>query len=227
MNFGGGIKKILDQPIKFDLEAKVTPKIALVTTTCFILMLGLLGSFISSKITNFNNQDVFSKKVELLQEASEATGALETKSELALAYYLKGEPEQAGKIFLEILQQDSNNTTANIYYGLILTDQQKYPQAISFLEKGVKNDPNREKLAYLYLGQSYYHTGQLGKALTNLEISSKVNPQSPLNYYYLGLIYKQQQNYPKARAAWNRALGLTGGNYPEVTRELKGLPTKK
>ncbi len=223
MGWGQRLSQILERKITIDFDAQINLKRTLLLTLIFSFFLLALGYGIGKKLFWSDSRGVFDRKVESLARAGGADD-LELKSEMAFAYYLKGNAGQAQKLYEQILSQDNANAAANIYYGLILADQKKYPDAIPHLETGIKQEPGREKLAYLYLGLSYYNLGDLDKALSFLDISAKVDPGSSQTHYYLGLAYKKKGYYKEAEAALNNSLKLSGGNYPEAAKELQGLP---
>lgn len=220
------ISRIFEYRVALDLDARLSRTQALIIILMFIGLICAMGFFVAKVLLQPDNQSVYQQKIAILEQESEKNNNLETQVELALAYYLQGNTEHAQGLFEELLRQDKENAAANIYYGMILADLKKYREAIPLLEKGLIKAPNREKLAYRYLGLSYYQTGNLGKALHYLKVSVALDPGSPLCDYYLGLVYKKQGDYRQAQLYLNKAVKMTAGNFPEAQKELRSLPTK-
>lgn len=146
--------------------------------------------------------------------------------ELALAYYLNGDTPEAEGLLNHILKDNQNHGLANIYLGLIKADQREYRAAIPYLEKGIRLAPGQEPLAFGYLGQCYYHIGNLKQAAGFLQQACQVEPESPVNFYYLGLVQSRQGAVSQARVSLSKALKLAGNNYPEAQTALKQLVTR-
>ena len=227
MGFWEKINHILEYKISVDFNARVSRKKALWIIGAVTAALLITGFIIGETMFwGGDSRGVFDRGIEVLEKTDLSKSNDDSKTDLALAHYLNGDTPKAQGLFREILGKDGNNAAANIYYGLILADQKKYREAIPFIEKGIKQAPRREKLAYLYLGMSYYRLGDSDRALRYLDISVKADPGSPVGQYYLGLTYKKKGDSNKARAALEKALTLSGGNYPEAAGELKNLNRK-
>lgn len=227
MGLGQKINNLLEYKISIDLDAKINRQKAfriLGIVTAAIIILGyVIGE---AFFWGVDDRGVFDRQIEVLEKASENPDNLRSKADLALAYYLKGETGKAQELYEEVLRRDFNNAAANIYYGLILADQKQYRDAVPYLLRGIKNEPRREKLAYIYLGISYYELGGNDQAVQYLETGTKLDQGSALGHYYLGLAYKKRGDKKNAVAALKRALTLTGNNYPEAAGALKKLTGK-
>lgn len=227
MGLGKKITNILEYKISLDLDAGLDRKkaykiLGIVTAIVFIFVYIVGEAF----FWGVDDRGVFERQIEVLETTSENTDNPEVKADLALTYYLKGDTDKAQDLFEEVLEKDKDNALANIYYGLIIADQQQYRDAIPFLLRGIEKEPERENLAYIYLGISYYRLGGYDQAIKYLDAGTKLDPGSALGYYYLGLVYKKQGNNINARSALERALTLSGNNYPEAAKELKMLTGK-
>ncbi|HEX3032685.1 MAG TPA: tetratricopeptide repeat protein [Bacillota bacterium] len=221
MRFSHRINNLLEYKLTPGLPKRLGIGQALLVVILFAGIILMCTAKYAEQVRSQNTTGYFSGKIRAL-EAHSSPG--DSRVELALAYYLQGDTAKAEQSFRQILQADPANAAASIYYGIILADGGMYAQAIPLMEKGVAADPQRENLVYLYLGQSYYYQGDLTQAEKNLAISTRVNAVSPLNHYYLGLIYARKGDIPGARTAFNTALRLAAGNFPEAARELAKLP---
>lgn len=223
MNLRKKLLKVLNYRISFNLDTRfrLLPAFCIILSFCIILF--IVGYGIREKIPVSDKRGVFTRQIEIYKEKSKGNNDINTKLQLALLYYLDNKKEEALGLYKEILKVDQENPSANIYYGLILADQRKYGDSIPYLEKGITKKQNLEKLAYLYLGISYYNVDKVDLALKNLDIYNKISPGSPISQYYFGLIYKKKGNYKRAKDSFVYALKLSGGDYPEASRELNNL----
>lgn len=219
------ISRIFEYKLSINLNARLNRTQAMLLIIAFTGLLVVLGYFAAKQVLWSETRSFYQQKIAVLEHGSEKSNNLDNQVELALTYYLQGNTPRAQNMFQDILGQNKDNAVANIYYGMILADQQNYLEAIPLLVKGLTKEPDREKLAYRYLGISYYQTGQTEQAVQKLKISEAIDPGSPLNQYYLGLCYQKLDNLPAARTKLSRALQLTGGNFPEAQKVLGGLPT--
>lgn len=227
MTFRPKMKEALDYEISFGLDSRLSKKWALVIIGIFTLIFSAAAYYIYNLNFGLDERGVFERQIDALEKSASKRGANpETKLNLALSYYLNGDTDKASRQYEELLEENPNNAAANIYYGLILADQQQYSKAQAYLEKGVALAPEREKLAYLYLGICAYQTGSLDKASKYFAISSRVNSSSPLNSYYLGLIAKKRGDYQKAKTEFSKALKQAGGDFPVASQELLSMPKK-
>ncbi len=227
MNLGQKINNLLEYKININLNAELSKKKAVWIVGSVTVVLFVLGFLVGETMFwGGDTRGVFERKIEVLEKVSKKTDNPQSKIDLALAYYLNDETEQAQGLFEEILRQEANNAAANIYYGLILADRQKYREALPYIEKGIEKEPQREKLAYIYMGISYYQLGKFDQALRALDTGLKLDPGSAVGHYYLGLVYKKRGDNKSAGAALNKALILSGDNYPAAAKALQELPVK-
>lgn len=220
------IKSMLEYKITIDLNAKLYRKKAYRIIGLVSVTLLILGYVIGETMFwGVDDRSVFDRQIEALGQTSKKSDH-RSKVDLALAYYLKGEAEDAEELLEEVLQYEKEDAPANIYYGLILADRKQYRDAIPYLLRGIRKEPQREKLAYIYLGISYYELGGYNEALTYLDTGIKLDPGSALGHYYLGLVFNKKGDRKNAAAALMKALELSGNNYPEAARELKSITGK-
>jgi tetratricopeptide (TPR) repeat protein len=224
MGLGQKINNLLDYKINIDLNARLSREKAYRILGMVTVVTIISGYIIGEAFFwGLDRRGVFDRQIEVLEKASENPDNLHSKADLALAYYMKGETGKAQGLYEDVLRQDIEHAVANIYYGLILADQKQYRDAVPYLLRGVRKEPRRENLAYIYLGISYYELGGNDQAVQYLETGTKLDPGSALGHYYLGLAYKNRGDKKNAAAALEKALILTGNNYPEAAGALKGL----
>jgi len=88
------------------------------------------------------------------------------------------------------------------YYYYVLQD---YDRTIEIFEGIQKARPN---LAPSYLGAIQMRRGNWEQAAEIYEKSSKLNPRSPSQFHFLGLIYERMRKYEEALDSFDRALSI-------------------
>ncbi|HEX3033340.1 MAG TPA: tetratricopeptide repeat protein [Bacillota bacterium] len=217
MGFFSRVNSLLNRQIN------LAYRLRLGTAALIALVFITFSSGTAYYLTHFGGerQGSFTRQVNDLEAAGARQSMDRHTVELALAYYLNEDSSEAEQILKGVLKQEPSNGLANIYYGLIQADRGKYRTAIPYLEQGIRIAPREEPLAYGYLGQAYFRTGQAQKAIRFLQLACQAEPESPSNYYYLGLVYSSRSEVAKARSSLEKALLLSGNNYPEAWKALQ------
>lgn len=91
-----------------------------------------------------------------------------------------GKPEEALRLYSEILQEDKNNIGARINSGKIYEQIGKQDKAIEIFTEsvGLIEDAQIRSEIFYYLGNSYYLKNELSKARLYLEKSLELNPNN-------------------------------------------------
>lgn len=225
MGFFRTVTRIMNCPVRVNLRYRFTAGTASIIVLLFVAVCGSTAYYLTYLRVDF--QGDFARKIAFLENSGARLSLDRNTVDLALAYYLKGETKQAERLFTSILEANQHNGLANIYLGLIFADQGKYLSAIPYLEKGIQTAPMEEPLAFGYLGLCYYRVGNNEKAIRFLEMACQTEAESPVNYYYLGLLHSKQGDVSQARIDLKKALLLAGNNYPEASTALQQLKDNK
>src|SRR5437762_404012 len=95
----------------------------------------------------------------------------------------------------------------NYYMGKLLDKENKFSEAIPFLNKAIEANPESDD-AYFNLALSYTNLGDHEKGLNYFLKVIEINPQRGEAYYYVGLIFKE------------RGDGAKAGEYSEKAQQL-------
>ena len=108
------------------------------------------------------------------------------------------------------LRLNPDHAEANAEMGTILLDRLDAANAIPYLEKAVKLDPD-EWVTYRQLGKAYYMQKDYAKSETALQQAVRHDPQG-LAHYQLGLVYRSlgQKEAANAQFEISRKLKLEG-----------------
>ena len=87
-------------------------------------------------------------------------------------------------------QLDPNNALALAYYAEILTDQQKWSQALTYARKAVDLDPNSMD-THRVLGYVYENRGDYNFAIREYQAATQINPNMTFLYVLIGRLYRE------------------------------------
>ncbi|MGB9735664.1 MAG: DUF4388 domain-containing protein [bacterium] len=110
--------------------------------------------------------------------------------------------------------------------GRVYVNEKKYPQAYQMFSTAIKNDPNVSEyytaLAILETMNFDNHPPNIKSAEQAFLKAIELNPNEARNYYYLGVIYKNKEDYKTARGYFQKAL-VHNPNHKESKRQLELL----
>jgi len=139
---------------------------------------------------------------------------------LGRIYYMRVEKEKARTNLEQALELNPQYPEANEFMGMMLLDEGKYDQAISFLKIAAAND--RYRLAYEAwnnIGWIYLQQGKLQDADAALARSLALNPKFCFAHCNLGELRAKQKNYAAAYAEYQKAIELC----PDLARARRLL----
>lgn len=127
---------------------------------------------------------------------------------MALEEHQKGNLEKAKFLYEKILEHDKNNPDALHLLGVIAYAKKDYSHALEKITQAL-NFKTSDAGYYLNLGLVQVALGNPEKALeaykTCLEIDAH-HPKAYLASFYLGTLYEQKAQFPKALAFYTQAL---------------------
>ncbi len=140
--------------------------------------------------------------------AAAAADATKTTYKLYLAKALKNtnKPEEAEKIFLEILKENPEHTEAGMALAEIYEKAQRWKELIAVLEPVLEF--KHDYAVYHMLARAYYSLPDLKKARMNYEKAIEQNPRSASDHYDLGNIYLGENRFALAAEAYEKCLAL-------------------
>jgi tetratricopeptide (TPR) repeat protein len=110
--------------------------------------------------------------------------------------------------------------------GRVYVNEKKYPEAYKMFNTAISNDPN---ISEYHTGLAILETMSFSNHPVNVEAAERLfskavelNPTEARNYYYLGIIYKNKQDYKTARGYFLKAL-VHNPNHRESKKQLELL----
>jgi len=100
-------------------------------------------------------------------------------SNMALAYYQKGDYRQAEKYFLEALKLNPDFANALGGLGMTYTAMGRYAEAAQKLERAVRKNPKLPQLHY-ELARAYRGLGDRQKAREEFQLTIELAPETPM-----------------------------------------------
>lgn len=111
-------------------------------------------------------------------------------------------------IFSICLFSIADNYRDSIEKGVLLLQQGKEEQALSFFEKARKENPEKAEPYYL-LANCYFAIGNPEKALSNYQKALELNPNNPDYHYSLAFLYLAAGEEEKALDAFKKVIQLS------------------
>ncbi|MBF8300050.1 MAG: type pilus biosis/stability protein PilW [Acidobacteria bacterium] len=124
-----------------------------------------------------------------------------------------------------VIKNDPKNAGAAVQLANTYFDAERYTDAITWYEEGLRLDPANPD-ASTDLGVSYYYSGQTDRALQRFELSLKLDPRHTKTFLNQGIVLAfGKQDLAGAQAAWKQVVALAP-NSPEgqaASRALEGI----
>ena len=123
------------------------------------------------------------------------------------------------------LTLDSNNIDYHHFLGDIYMDYSQSRLAVQTMERAAAIAPTRLP-TLLKLTEFYLITKQYGQALQTITTILKQDPQNSDAYFLTGMVFKEQNDEPRAISAFQKAVDLNAEN-KDAFFELGQLFTKR
>ena len=121
-----------------------------------------------------------------------------------------------------ILKSDPKNAGAALQLANAYFDAERYTDAITYYEQGLKLEPNNPD-ASTDLGVSYYYTGQTDRALQQFDRSLKINSKHTKTMLNQGIVLAfGKKDLTAAAEAWKKVVDLAPDS-PEGQAAKRGL----
>ena len=139
---------------------------------------------------------------------------------IAMEQMGKGNPDEAMRVFQEVLSVDPNNAQAYNQIGYRFGYQGDYQKALDNLEKYRFIAPDTAN-PFDSLGEVQAYSGHYPEAIENLNHALAIKPDFVPSQKNLGVVYEGMGDYRKAIEAYERAAQLT--DKPDERRGLLTL----
>ncbi len=169
----------------------------------------------------FYNENKFQKAISLLDGLKSKRPAKKDLSAVllftALCYTDWGLPEEAVKVYNELLLNDEKNTTALSNLGILYSKDNKYYEALECFEKAIDINPDNH-FAYNNMAQMYYREGEYEGAVECSLAALDICPGFRQSAALLAIIYGGY-GYDKEYAKYYK-IAVDGGEDPDVIERL-------
>ncbi len=126
------------------------------------------------------------------------------RKQLSKLYLKYNQPEDALKEYLLLTKMEPKNPENFFQAGQLYEQTNQMAPALGFYQNAVQMDKRNAK-AHAAISNIYVHMKQFNEAKKEIDTAIKLSPDAPSNYYYLGKILKETNDYPGAVKAFERA----------------------
>ncbi len=118
---------------------------------------------------------------------------------------------EAQKEFQRSLELNPCYPTANHYYAECLMTMGRNAEALTGMKKSLELDP-LSLIINVAIGWAHYHARQYEQAVAQLLRTVELDPNYPMTYWILGLLYRDTAHYDLAISAGEKGVTLSGGS---------------
>lgn len=122
-------------------------------------------------------------------------------------FILKKEFNSAKALYLNILNDDPNNFSANNNLGNIACSEKDYASAIHYYQRGISNNPKNAEI-YSNLGVAFLNIESYDNAIVNIKKSLEIDPTFTKAIGNLGITYARQKKYIEAEHCYKQILSI-------------------
>lgn len=145
--------------------------------------------------------------VAVLQAQAPAASPMEQQFQAAMAAQDKGDLVRAESLLLALHAHHPGLFAVEESLGLLYVAQEKYQQAIPFLQSAAQAQPSSD-VAHANLGAAYYKLHRNPLALREFQTASRLNPRNAETQQALGRLWMEANNPASASTAFLAALQL-------------------
>ena len=127
--------------------------------------------------------------------------------QLGVAYFQMGRNDDALREFKRVTELDPSAAAAYNNIGAVYHRQSKWDDSLPAFRKALELKPSSD--AYSNVGTTLFFLGRYREAITMLEKAVQMNPNQESAVGNLADAYRQNQQWEKAQATYDRAIELT------------------
>jgi tetratricopeptide (TPR) repeat protein len=146
------------------------------------------------------------------QVVKDATDHVEANMALGRIYFARKEYPKAALSFEVVLNKERGNVSARTFLGDVYAAQEKHNRALKAYLKAVEDGGDGDARLHQRLGETYQAMEKPEEALQHLERAVELDSGNSEAYHKLGLLYMDQRDTDKAKAAFQRGLELDPDN---------------
>ena len=144
---------------------------------------------------------------------------------LGRLYYKNIEPYKAKAVF-QLIDEREDNEICLHYLGLFAIDEEKYMDAITYLQKALILNPNNAQYAF-DLANAYYLNGWIEEAIKFFHEAIAKEPENKEFLYALAYLYYRNSNFSEAQREVNYIFKLDKDYFPaKILNALLKLENK-
>ena len=192
-------------------------------------------------ISKYDLRSLYKKSLAYIKEGNYAeavrlyTILLETFPRDKSLHYLRGmlnqeigELDKARDDYMFLVSQDAADANILNNIGIICARQQRYKEALKWLDRAIKKDPQRA-LIRNNLADVLFEMKDYDKAIPEYTRVIRLKPDSVEALYNLGFIYFERGNDNRARNMWKKIISFDPGdkNALNALAYLKAKEQKK
>lgn len=129
---------------------------------------------------------------------------IEFRKQMADLYMQFNQPQDALKEFLLLTKMEPSNAENDYNVGKIYESMGKGSLAMGFYQKTITANKKHAK-AHSAMGYLLYRSKQYTDAKREIDTAIRLSPESYSNYYYLGKILKENQDFSGALKAFEKS----------------------
>jgi len=161
----------------------------------------------------------FLKAAEILEKALEERKEAKLFHNLGAAYYKTGNFSQAQRTLEEAVRLDGKSSKSLYLLGLILKDQGRLADAVTFFSRAVGCDETFSR-GYLQRGICYFLDGRHRQAREDLERALALEPDSLWPQYNLAIVKITLNDWRGAKEALEKCITLDAGHVDKYSQLL-------
>jgi tetratricopeptide (TPR) repeat protein len=156
----------------------------------------------------------FAEAIPALERVVEKMPSDARRMALAKAYVENKQLDKAQALLQPAVQGTPNDFDLRLFYGRVLRDQRKFPEASSEFSAAARIDAKsvvawNELASALVLAQDY------PQALAAFDHIRALNAEIPGNFFFRALAHDHLHQRPEALANYNKFLATSGGKFPD------------
>lgn len=133
---------------------------------------------------------------------------------LAKAYVENKQLDKAQAVLQPAVQSKPNDFDLRLFYGRILRDQRKFPEASAEFSAAARIDP-KSVAAWNELASALVLAEDYPQALAAFDRIRALNAEIPGNYFFRALAHDHLHQRPEALENYNKFLATSGGKFPD------------
>jgi tetratricopeptide (TPR) repeat protein len=126
----------------------------------------------------------------------------------ALTYVEKGQLDKAAEDLNKLLENQKDNFRAHLALGEVLTNLEKYDDAVKHIEKAIELKP-KSSLGYTLRARWNLEREDLKAAIADLDKALKVEPRDVAALLIRARVHQEQKDYAAARSDVERVLVIS------------------